>query len=235
MSNATIAKATIIRLDKLGNEQTDDRIECMFNPTEYKISKSNFWPAGKPKGANIPKVDFGSGGAATLEMQLFFDTYGSAKNGIAEDVRTAYTDKILNLMMIPKDLKDTTTDKGRPPYVRFLWGTTWSFTAVITQINQQFTMFLGDGTPVRATLDVVFQQIDEDMQRQQDRQYPATNPTSGGTGGERVWTVREGDTLALIAYQEYGDAKRWRLIAAHNRLSQVRQLRPGTVLEIPNA
>ena len=31
-----------------------------------------------------------------------------------------------------------------------------------------------------------------------------------------------------------GDASRWRLIAQANRLTTVRRLRPGTMLEIPN-
>jgi nucleoid-associated protein YgaU len=82
---------------------------------------------------------------------------------------------------------------------------------------------------VRATLDVAFQQIkDENL-------FPKQNPTSGGVGGERVWTVKEGDTLAWIAYSEYGDSGQWRLIADANHLLRVRALRPGTVLEIPNA
>jgi len=65
--------------------------------------------------------------------------------------------------------------------------------------------------------------------------FPPQNPTSGGVGGERVWVVNEGDTLAWIAYREYGDSNQWRRIADANRLTQVRRLVPGTVLEIPNA
>ena len=84
-------------------------------------------------------------------------------------------------------------------------------------------------TELGGTLDVTFQQV------QDKDQHPPTNPTSGGVGGERVWSVSEGDTLAWIAYKEYGDANRWRLIADANRLTKVRQLTPGMLLEIPNA
>lgn len=230
MSDATMVHARIINIDKSGAA-----IECMFNPTQYTLSKSNTWSPGQTKGMNVPPMEFSSGGAATLTMQLFFDTYRNATQGNAKDVRDVYTSKILELMLVDASLTDKKNKKGRPPRVRFQWGTSWSFIAVITQINQQFTLFLGDGTPVRATLDVTFQQVEDGLQGQTNLFYPATNPTSGGTGGERVWTVRQGDTLAWIAYQEYGDATQWRLIAAQNRLSQVRQLRPGMVLEIPNA
>jgi hypothetical protein len=242
MNNATMKTAVIYKLNKQG-VHIEPPIKCMFNPTEYKISKSNSWTPGKGKGLNLPSVDFGNGGAEMLTMQLFFDTYSIDKDGKPYtdedgkpfDVREVYTNKILNLMLVDDKLTDDKNKKGRPPYVRFVWGKTWVFTAVITQINQQFTLFLGDGTPVRATLDVTFQQVQRDSKGEATREYPPTNPTSGGTGGERVWTVREGDSLALIAYQEYGDATRWRPIAAQNRLSEVRQLRPGMVLEIPNA
>ena len=100
---------------------------------------------------------------------------------------------------------------------------------MITDITQRFTLFLSDGTPVRATLDVTFQQVKDTSQ------LKPQNPTSGGDGGQRVWTVSSGDSLLSIAYQVYGDPGKWRAIADANRLSEVRSLPIGLVLEIPNA
>jgi nucleoid-associated protein YgaU len=100
---------------------------------------------------------------------------------------------------------------------------------VIVSITQRFTLFLSNGTPVRATLDVSFQQV------QDEGQFPPQNPTSGGEGGERIWTVVAGDTLPSIAYAVYGDPNMWKRIADTNHLTQVRRLIPGTQLEIPNA
>ena len=173
------------------------------------------------------QYEFGSGQPTTLQMQLFFDTY--ARDGAPKDVRKAYTEAIWDMMKVDPALSNKKNKKGRPPIVIFQWGSTWSFKAVITSIKERFTLFLPDGTPVRSTLDVTFQQV------QDKDQHPPTNPTSGGVGGERVWSVSEGDTLAWIAYKEYGDANRWRLIADANRLTKVRQLTPGMLLEIPNA
>jgi hypothetical protein len=219
MDGASLAHAKIINLDGGGSP-----IECMFNPKEYSFSKRNQWTAGKSKGSNMPQLEFGGGQPATLQMQLFFDTYAAGK-----DVRKEFTDSIWQLMMVDQKLKDPKNKKGRPPKVRFQWGSAWSFDAVITTVNQKFTLFLSDGTPVRATLDVTFQQIKDAAL------FPPQNPTSAGAGGERVWVVNEGDTLAWIAYKEYGDSNQWRRIADANRLTQVRRLVPGTALEIPNA
>jgi hypothetical protein len=223
--SGSLAKATIINLDNNGSA-----VDCMFNPEQYSVTKSNRWSAGDAMGTNMPHLEFAEGGPATMQMKLFFDTYTAAQDPASvKDVRREYTDSIWELMLVDDRLKDPKSKKSRPPRVRFQWGSAWSFDAVITHISQTFTLFAWNGTPVRAMLDVTFQQIKD------ERLFPSQNPTSGGVGGERVWTVQEGDTLAWIAYSEYGDPTRWRPIADANRLTNVRRLRPGTVLEIPNA
>ena len=225
MSDSKWVKAVIINLDK-----NDQHVSCMFNPKEYTFSKSNDWAIDPTASSNIPKITFNHGASATLQMQLFFDTYTENENGgTPKDVRAVYTDKIWELMMVDEDLRDPKSQKARPPMVRFQWGKTWSFDAVIQSITQRFTLFAADGTPARAVLDVHFTQVKD------TKQLRPQNPTSGGSGGERTWVVKEGDTLQWIAHKSYGDATRWRPIAQANRLTHVRDLTPGTVLEVPNA
>jgi hypothetical protein len=213
----SLAKAAILNIDAGGPP-----IRCMFNPKEYAFSKSNSWRQGDTKGSNVPPIEFQSGTPATLTLQLLFDTYATGA-----DVRTEYTDALWKLMQVDQKLKDKKNNKGRPPFIRFQWGKTWSFEGVIERPGQKFTLFLPDGTPVRAVVDMTIKQSrDESL-------YPRQNPTSGGVDTVRLWTVQEGDTLAWIAFKEYGDPTRWRPIADANQLSRVRRLRPGTVLEIP--
>jgi len=202
-------------------------IKCLFNPKEYAFTKTNQWKSAANKATNVPSMEFGGGEPATLTMQLFFDTYDTTEK--PKDVRKEYTDAIWELMMVDTKHKDPRSHKNQPPKVHFQWGKAWAFDAVIKSLKQNFTLFLSDGTPVRATLDVTFQQVKD------AKLFPKQNPTSGGEGGERLWTVNEGDSLAWIAYQEYGDAGQWKRIAEANRLPQVRRLPPGMVLEIPNA
>jgi Contractile injection system tube protein/LysM domain len=198
-------------------------IPCLFNPKEYSIAKSNKWSVPPAKGKNIGEYEFGGGDPAKMTLQLLFDTFETG-----DDVRKVYTDKVWKLMWINDKLTDHSAGKkGRPPRVQFQWGEAFGFVAVITSITQKFVLFKENGVPVRATLDVSFQQIkDQDF-------YPKQNPTSGGLGGGRQVTVKEGDTLTGIAYAEYGDSNSWRAIADANRLTTVRRLRPGMVLEIP--
>jgi hypothetical protein len=196
----------------------------MFNPKELTVSKQNNWKQGSNPKTNIPDCEFSGGGAASLKLQLFFDTYPEG-----EDVRKKYTDRIYKLTQVDAALKDKKSGKGRPPTVRFQWGRTIGFDAVIASLSQRFTLFLpSSGIPVRAVLDITFSQVKDELF------YPPQNPTSGGDGGERVWTVKEGDTLAWIAFSAYNNPNEWRRIAAANRLTQVRRLTPGTPLVIPN-
>jgi len=199
-------------------------VTVLFNPKELTFSKTNTWTPRKTPKANAPDLEFGGGGAASLKMQLFFDTYA-----VGGDVRTEYLDQLHKWVMVDPDLKEKKTDKGRPPEVRFNWAGKVIFDGVISSYSERFTLFRETGEPVRAVVDLT-------LTESQDGAYLAKqNPTSGGVGGDRVWVVREGDTLPWIAYSEYHDATEWRAIADANRLTDVRYLRPGMVLVIPSA
>ncbi len=216
MLTGELVKATITNLD------TNDSIECMFNPKEYTFTKSNNWSQSKTKGQNVPKLEFNGGNPTDLKVQLFFDTYESG-----EDVRKKYTNAIWQLAMVNKDKEDPKTKKSQPPKCEFRWGSMWSFKAVLADITQKFTLFLPDGTPVRATLDVTFRQTED------EGLFPKQNPTSGGMPGHRTRIVKAGETLDWIASQEYGEAKHWRYIAEVNRIDNPFQMKPGTVLQLP--
>ncbi len=220
--------STPVRAELINVDKGVKVVDCLFNPREYSFSKSNSWEKQKNAGGNMPQVTFAGGEPASLQIELLFDTYleGGEK---AEDVRKKYTEKIWNLMKVDPTLAQKKPKKARPPFVRFHWGKAWSFVGVITSIQEKFTLFTSNGTPVRATLAITFQQLKD------EGTLPPQNPTSGGIGGERVWTVSEGDTLGWIASREFGDSTQWRRIAEANHLQDVRELRPGMILVIPNA
>ena len=195
------------------------------------ITKQNTWEEKPAKGKDVAHLEYSGGAPATLKLQLLFDTYEEYREGTrvinqaGDDVRT-YTKALWDMMKASDKKTNAATDKGEPPHVRFEWGKLWSFEAVIDSLSQKFTLFLPNGTPVRATLDVSFKQIVD------EGQYPRQNPTSGGAPGERLRTIRDGETLAWIAYDEYGDSTAWRHIAIANRIEDPRRLQPGQLLII---
>ncbi len=124
---------------KIRNVDTGAIVTCMFNPTEYTFTKSVGWAATAERGANVPALEFTGGEAATVSLKLFFDT-----NDTGDDVRSTYTNALWDLAMVNRAQLDPNTNKGRPPRGIFDWGTAWSFEAVVTSINTNFTMFLED-------------------------------------------------------------------------------------------
>jgi nucleoid-associated protein YgaU len=206
---------------------TGEVIKCFFNPNEYALAKQNKWEEKTAKGEQVPHMEFSGGGPISLKLQLLFDSYedhdGWPGGG---DVR-AYTRGLWRLMEVEPGNKNPKTQKGEPSHCRFEWGDHWAFEAVIESISEKFTLFRDDGTPVRALVDVSFKQIKDESK------FPGQNPTSGGSPGDRLHTVRAGETLAGIAYEAYGDATVWRCIADANALDDPRKLRPGMALLVP--
>lgn len=207
---------------KLQNLDTTESITCMFNPAEYTFAKGVNWAESGNRGGNVPALEFTGGNPATLTLKLFFDTTGTGK-----DVRAEYTNKLWALASVSPALRDPVTDRGRPPRVLFEWGASWSFEAVVTNISTTFTLFLGDGTPTRANVELSLKQVKD------PGAFPAQNPTSGGVAGHRTRVLGQGETLDMLAAQEYGEARHWRHIASSNNIQNPLRVRAGMVLRLP--
>lgn len=211
-------------------ELTGTTIKFMFNPTEYSVSKSNQWSAKANKGKNVPKWEFNGGDPRVLTLELFFDSYMPRDGVETGDVRKA-TNQLFNFMMVDKggQTKGPNSKMSHPPKCHLEWGkdTKNHFDGYITSCNVKYTLFDDAGTPIRATANLTIKEA-----RDSEDRLP-TNPTSIGEPGRRLWTVREGDRLDWLAYEEYGDAQEWRRIADANHLANPLDLEPGMVLAIP--
>lgn len=206
-----LAKAGIWALE---GEYKDKVVEVLFNPTEYSLEISNNFQASAPPGLSNPILQFVNGNADTLTMELFFDTW---TDGRRIDV-TLLTGRLVALLRI-----DGKTHA--PPRVEFRWGVI-AFKAVIEKLSQKFTMFLSDGTPVRATLNVSFKQYKPLAEQLADPRRNSADKTKRRvvTGDDSIW---------LLAHREYGDVRDWRVIARKNRVADPRAIRPGTALVVP--
>lgn len=217
-----LQKATIYDVDKEGKKTRSVMINCMFNPYEYTVSKTNSFQEKSKNKSDVPEVDFTKAGAQTLKLSLVFDTYEDEKE---KDVSLT-TNKLWKLMETRTRREPDGTKKVSPPDVVFEWGV-FLFTAVITNMTQKFTLFLENGTPVRAKVDVTFTQYKD------SNDYPGQNPTSGGGPTEQIWRVVQGDRLDTIAANVYGDPTKWRLIAERNDIINPLNLRGGQNISIP--
>jgi len=203
-------KAKIIVL-KGKNKGT--KIEILFNPKEYTLDKSNEFANINIPGLESPLLQFTRGGLQTLTMDLFFDTYTYEKG---KDVRI-YTDQVVKLMEIDEELH-------APPVCKFIWGKGIEFVFVLSKMTKKFTMFDSNGTPVRATLTVTF----NEYLTEAEFKKPTSSPDR-----TKVYTLKEGDSLWAIADKEYGNPGQWRVIAEANDIENPRIPPVGQEIEIP--
>jgi hypothetical protein len=221
-TRSSLQAARIYEVTDSGDEKSGGvSVDCMFNPYEYTVTKTNTYKEEKKNRSDVPSFEFEKAGPQTLKLSLIFDTYEAG-----EDV-SLKTNKLWKLMESKTRREGNRDRKVPPPEVAFEWGV-FRFVAVITNMTQKFTLFQPDGTPVRAQVEVTF------TQHKDLNDYPKQNPTSGGGDIERVWRVVAGDRIDTIAFEVYGEAARWRAIAEYNQLDNPLELRAGQQLIIPS-
>lgn len=157
----TLEKAQLKLASKAENAKD---IEFMFNPAELKFSRSinieQSEGSTTPKGQN--KTSFKHPNPYQLTISnIILDTYERAegKQSVLEPLKP-FTDAIAFV----KEGSGKGNSRGkpkRPPVYLFTWGKNVYLRCFIKSCNFRLTMFLPDGTPVRAILDLTLEQVDD--------------------------------------------------------------------------
>ena len=203
------------------NEKNADCcIAATFNPNRLSVSRAVRWDDQKSAKRDNPELQFAGADPSTMSIDLFFDTYDTP-NKVKQSVRM-YTTKLLHLGTVEKH-----GTKHRPPVCQLKWGTqAVFFQGVLTQLETTFTLFMEDGTPVRATAKCSFKQWRSNMVDLQKQDLMSSDVA-------KVWLVKDGQTLASIAAVEYGDPRAWRIIAEANDMDDPLAVDPGRTLILP--
>lgn len=127
-------------------------IEFMFNPEEISFTRSVTWESDKGNRGSqlLPKVNFSGVEPFKFTLkQLLFDTYESKESVM----------KYVNMIKKGVEKMDNAKADSRPPVYIFTWSDEY-FHCVITSLTYKLNMFLTDGTPVRAIVDISLQEVD---------------------------------------------------------------------------
>jgi len=217
----TKAKIEVLDQEAIEAGRLDRFLEVQFNPTELTIDKGAQIAEIPIYGIDSPILQFIRGQNRKVTLDLLFDTTTSSSGFGAGAVPV--TDKTNPFYELVKIQPRT----HAVPRLKFTWGLGLSFTAIVENIQQKFTLFNPDGLPLRATLTVTFREY-----RTLENQVADLKPLSPDHSKRRI--VRRGDTLSRLAADELGDPALWRAIAdANPDLDDVRRLEPGTTLLIP--
>jgi hypothetical protein len=141
-----LEKAKLMPYD--GDAQT---IEFMLNPTEISFTRTSSWSndSGNRGETLLPKVNFSGVEPYKFTLnKLMFDTYETR-----EYVVKKYIENIKKGVTAPDGYNK------RPPVYIFTWGEKY-FHCVMTRLTYTLTLFLANGMPVRAVVDIDLQEVD---------------------------------------------------------------------------
>ncbi len=187
-------------------------VDVLFNPTEYGIDRGAFHAELPVPGLRTPILQFVRGEQETLELELFLDRT-NRRLTVEEDL-----EKLRSFVRIDSELHAT-------PVCRFQWGRV-KFQGVVASFRERYKLFSEDGNVLRARVTLVFKSYESAEVQQRELRRASPDRT-------RVRVLREGETLAALATEAYGDARLWRRIAEENDVDRPRFVPAGTPLRIP--
>ena len=227
---STLKKA-IIKIYK-NNGKNVEEVECAFNPSQYTIKSSANYKEDHSIGTDVSRMIFLSGAQKEFTTTLFFDSEGEVGRAanLREALRSPSKDSS-SVKPVTDTMKKITSavqvsgSDHKPPLVAFVWGNL-NFKGVITSVTETFTMFDPFGKPIRGKLDLTIKEAQEEGLTKKTEPFESPDRT-------KYRTVLEGSSLWSMAYEEYGDCEKWRVIAKANGLLNPLQIYPGQVLKIP--
>ncbi|WP_206505748.1 CIS tube protein [Streptomyces chrestomyceticus] len=197
------------------------RLALQFNPERLGINRSNSYPRTLTRSGTRPaEPEFVGARPRVLTAEFFFDAGGNRTAGVQEAV-----DQLLSCCDPTR--RSIAKRCPSPPWVRLEWGRarTVCFHAYISRVDASYTLFDRDGSPLRAVCQVTLEEVGGPI--------PGQNPTSGTPVPIGARRIRDGDSLALYAFDAYGDPTAWRAVARANGIDDPLALEPGTELMIP--
>lgn len=194
-------------------------IHFQFNPQEFSIAKSANWQTTNVAGSsNAGPAQYMGPNPSSMTLEMFLDASEESDGDVSKDVQ-----KLIDACT--PTAASQGKDRPVPPAVRFGWDKVY-FVGYIQQVNARYTLFHSDGKPIRALCSLTLHELPTKQGKQ--------NPTSGALAAVATRQFLEGDTLAGIAYQEYGDPTLWRALAQANGIDDPFRVAPGRHLLIPS-
>lgn len=213
---------TACNVDDNGKVSVDDSRVFKFtlNPDKFEHTYEIGYSDKGALGQSATNTKFSGTRPETLKIGTIIDTTGAVGEAGAAD-----KDLITQL----KDLMDIVYkyegDKHEPNVVQVVWGNK-IFLGRLQSISVNNTLFKASGESLRARLELVFKSFmsNEEESARANRSSPDMSHTV---------VVKAGDTPPLLCHRIYRDSSYYLEVAAHNDLTDFRDLEPGSKLHFP--
>jgi len=159
-------KAKLIEIDHKGREQSSNQIEFMFNPSEISFTRS--MSIEQSKGARNSnggsKPSFKHPQPYSLKISnIILDTYETGEDVlkyISPFQRGVEFSRILKKQKNSSGDAQGASNIMRPPVYVFTWGKRKYMHCFIKNLDFKLSLFLPDGTPVRASVNLSLEQVE---------------------------------------------------------------------------
>lgn len=194
-----------------------------INPASYTRKTNIRYNDRQAQGSNGPSPEFNRVASEDVSFDLLFDATGVLPPpGNAKIYSNGVADGISQFTALSSRLNGTIHS---PNYLILAWAQL-QFQCVLTSMNINYTLFMPDGTPLRAKVGVSFKSFTSESQLAKTGNKRSPDMT-------HLVTVTAGDTLPLLCHKIYGDSGYYAKVAAFNGLASFRDVAPGTQLLFP--
>ncbi len=114
----------------------------------------------------------------------------------------------------------------RPRFLIVFWGSEINFRCVLSNVEINYTLFEPDGRPLRVKISATFLNHKSREELIEEKKLSSPDLT-------HYRQVKQGDRLDLMTYNIYDDPKYFLQIAKINKLTSLRNVRPGQELYFP--
>lgn len=183
--------------------------KLMLNPESLKWDRKVEYSNVQPLGTSNSSPEYQMTPSGTLSFEFVIDC-----SGVVDSSRTDMVTEMSNFENIVYRFNG---EIHKPNYVTIQWGNSIEFNGVLQSLDTSYTLFRGDGTPIRAKVNVTFLSYiaPATLKKLDNRQSPDVT---------HIINVVAGDSLPRICRSVLGDDSFTVPVAKFNKLNKFRHL-----------
>jgi hypothetical protein len=183
-----------------------------LNPESIKRNRAIVIEAGEAGDTGAQVNQYKTYGDETMDLDFFLDCTGAIP-GSPDSVDA-------ELEALSAVIYDYSGEIHKPKYLFIEYGS-FSFRCMMTAFNTEYMLFDQDGKALRAKVHLALKSVKQSTVQK-------SSPDMS-----HAFTIREGDTLPLLCKEVYGKMDYYLQVAAHNGLTNFRELEVGSTIELP--
>lgn len=209
----------IIYKDEQFQEKEGHEIAVQINPEEFTETKAFSFQNDNDSGPQYKGLE-----NENITIKFTIDGTGV----VPAEKPVSVSQKIEELEYYLYALHENKDKVLLPYFVLISWGKLF-FKGRLKDMNIHYTLFKGNGDPLRAVVSLTFLRVVID----EKKGASSSSKEIEQEGGDKMITVKSGDTLPFLCRLVYGDSSLCEKVADRNYLSSIRNIKEGDKLIFP--